>query len=288
MKSCAHLLRRRFRASKAFTRVDLLSGAAALLLLATLSLPALGTNLSTGRSTLCLNNMRTLIRAWQMYADDNAGKLVHNYHGGDARGGAAANRPGTAPWASGWFDWATSADNTNRSLILDPVYARLATYLPENTSAHKCPEDNFLGGAQKALGWMERVRSVVMNGTIGEGNAVTGPWFPIYRQIKSMDDFRFPAPSDAIVFQEEHPDSLNDPYFFAPDRTRWIDLPGNLHENGMTAAFADGHTELHPWQSSIRNKPVRYSSFSTLSAPIGDADISWLSYHSSRRSEDHF
>ena len=260
---------------------------AALLLLTTFSLPALGTNLSAGRAALCRDNMRTLIRAWHAYAENHSGSLVHNYHGGDAQGGVGPGHPGKAPWALGWLDWSTSSDNTNKLLILDPSYAHLASYLPRDTKVHRCPEDNYASATQRARGWTGRVRSVVMNGTVGEGNGQTGPWIPIYTQVKSLDAFRFPAPSDALVFLEEHPDSINDPYFFTPDRSRWIDLPGNLHEKGMTAAFADGHVELHQWQSNMRNQPVRYA-FPNLSTPVGDADLSWLSYHSSRRSEAHF
>ena len=127
-----------------------------------------------------------------------------------------------------------------------------------------------------------------MNATLGSGNAVTGPWIQIYQQTKSLNEFRFPGPSDVNVFIEEHPDSINDPLFFAPDATRFIDFPSNLHENGTPVAFADGAVQLKQWRSSVRNVPVRVSDYPGRTTPLRDPDVSWLSYHSARRTEQHF
>src|ERR1041385_8665372 len=111
--------------------ISVLGASSALILLAA---PLFGRNHSTTNATLCLSNLRVLTVAWQLYASDNSGKLVQNYHGGEAQGGSSADNPIKSPWANGWLDWGLSIDNTNSLLIRTSKYARLAPYisLPRN------------------------------------------------------------------------------------------------------------------------------------------------------------
>src|SRR5258708_26097325 len=74
------------------------------------------------QSILCLNGKRQLCAAWRFYADDNAGKLVPNVHGGSTLGGSG----GAAAWATGWLDWSTNPDNTNVTFLINTSYAKLA------------------------------------------------------------------------------------------------------------------------------------------------------------------
>lgn len=271
-----------------FTCLDLLAALAAIFLLAALALPIMASNRETSRAATCRSNMRTLILAWQMYADDNAGKLVHNHHGGNLAGGGIILSQGVAPWACGWMDWGSRSDNTNSLFLLDPKYAWLGTYLQQDSKIHKCTEDSYLSQQQKNIGWKSRVRSISMNATVGDGNAPTGPWEAIYGQVKTIDQFRFPGPSDVTVFLEEHPDSINDPMIYPPDRGRSVDVPGTLHNNGIVVAFADGAAHLHQWRGSARNYPVRLQDSNGIRAPTTDPDLSWLSYHSARVSSEHY
>jgi prepilin-type processing-associated H-X9-DG protein len=71
-----------------------------------------------------------------------------------------------------------------------------------------------------------------------------------------------------------------------------VDLPGSYHENGGTFSFADGSVELHKWKESAQsgNAAVRFSTGLHLVKPVkvGDADISWVSFHTPRKSEQHY
>src|SRR5947208_10643062 len=109
---------------RAFTRAELFALITAISLCLIVSFNVVGSDQRSSKTTLCLNNLKQLTAAWLLYAADNDGRLVENYQGSGALGGAAGNQ-GKAPWASGWIDWTTSSDNTNQNLLFLPKYARL-------------------------------------------------------------------------------------------------------------------------------------------------------------------
>lgn len=61
---------------RGFTLVELLTVISILSLLAALLMPGLKAARETGRAMICLNNIRQLVLADSLYADDNDGKLV--------------------------------------------------------------------------------------------------------------------------------------------------------------------------------------------------------------------
>lgn len=187
--------------------------------------PALANLRMNRNAAICLSNLRQLGWAWQLYTEDNAGKLVQNYHGGGTA--AAGDGSNNAPWAAGWLDWGTSADNTNILYLRNARYSRLAPYYASSRNIHKCPSDNFISTPQRFRGWKARTRSVAMNMTVGGGNAMTGPWDPLYRQTITMADMIIPSPAETAVIMEEHPDSINDPGLWAPRSNFFIDLPAS-------------------------------------------------------------
>src|ERR1035441_8894837 len=85
-----------------FSQVDLLAVVVVLLLLALLLTPALARTRLTDQAFQRRNNLRQLLQAWRMYADDNNGTLVPNQEG-----------PGadfSPSWVNGSENWTT--DNT--------------------------------------------------------------------------------------------------------------------------------------------------------------------------------
>jgi prepilin-type processing-associated H-X9-DG protein len=265
----------------AFTLLELVVVLATLVILLTL----LGTGMArmkpNGYAVQCLNNTRQLASAWLVYADDNAGKLVINLHGGAASGGVGDPTYGQG-WAAGWLDWTSSPDNTNTTFLTSPRYARLAPYLNRSTNVFKCPADKYLSSVQQSLGWSQRARSYSLNLALGAGNAQSGPWDSLYNQLKTTSDFLIPSPAETWAFLDEHPDSMNDPGFFNPRQTLWLDNPGTLHNGGGAFAFADGHSEIHKWTGSLTRLTTVSFNFSPIYPPVGDADIHWMSYHAPR------
>jgi hypothetical protein len=272
----------------AFTRVDLAAVIVMLGVLAAMLVPVLGSGASKADALLCQGNMKRLILGWHLYASDNQERLVMLLQGGDAQFGAAAANRRNAPWALGWLDWSSSADNTNILLLTSDRYSKLAKYLDNSPKVFKCPSDKYLSAPQRARRWTERTRSVAAGVGIGDGNAESGPFDPIYKHVRKMPELLFPSPAETLVYLDEHPDSINDPAFLYPRRTAWVDQPASYHDAAGSIAFADGHTEVHRWEASLtqtRAMAVRFSSTVNAVVRPGDADLHWVSYRCSRRSE---
>ena len=275
-----------------FTLVELLVVAATVALLLMLVTPAFSRMKPNGYAVQCMNNTKQLAMAWQIYTDDNGGKLVYNLHGGAAQGGAGYFLPGSGllvyGWVEGWLDWGTGSDNTNTLFLTDPRYALLAPYLNRTTNVFKCPADKYLSPAQRAVGWSQRVRSYSASVYIGEGNATQGPTDPIYKHVIRISDMLNPTPAQTWVYLDEHPDSMNDPAFFSPHLTQWLDNPATYHNGAAGFSFADGHSEMHKWTGSLSRLAGVNFNFSTISAPPGDPDVHWISFYSQRVSTNSY
>lgn len=270
------------RPREGFTAIELLALLAVVCLLAMAAAPALSRTKPNNRSVQCLNNMRAMIAGWQMYAQDNSDRMVTQVHGGTAQGGIGDPTYGVS-WVEGWLDWTTATDNTNVALLVGERYAKLAKYV-RDPATYKCPADVYVSPIQIARGWTQRARSYSGNIYMGEGNAESGPVAPIYKHVRKTTDILFPTPSEAWVFLQEHPDSMNDPAFFSPQQTQWVDVPALVHNGATPFALADGHAEMHQWQSSIIRSAAVNVTYQTIfvAGPSGDADIHWMAWRTPR------
>jgi prepilin-type processing-associated H-X9-DG protein len=160
-------------------------------------------------------------------------------------------------WLYNRVTWDNLKENTNDYWLRNPRSAKLAAYLGTTIQVYKCPADNFLTATQRALGWKGRVRSVSMSGFVG-GTASPTPGWRVYRKTSH---FVSKSPAQIWSIGDEHPDSIDDPYFkLAPDPSSqdlgWPELPGSNHAGACTYLFNDGHVEIKKWQAVSTKPPV--------------------------------
>ena len=75
------------------------------------------------------------------------------------------------------------------------------------------------------------------------------------------------------VLVDENASGLNDAAFaFGMEDPEWIGAPGSYHNVGCGLAFADGHSEIHKWQS----RPENHSD-------ANETDWSWLQQRTSAK-----
>jgi len=249
----SRLLLRSSNVPGAFTLIELLVVIAIIGILAALLFPAFTKTKSRAEGAVCVSNTRQLAMAWQMYADENNGRLPYNL-GGDASKRGVGPRT-NANWVNNIMTWEVSdSDNTNIATITEASLGPLV----RGPNVYRCPGDRVLSDDQRSAGWIGRIRSYSMNAMVGDAGdlSISGTNLnnPDYVQFFSISSI--PNPDHIFVFLDEHPDSINDGYFVAKAYSgQWYDLPASYHNGGAAFAYVDGHAELHHWQHAITRQP---------------------------------
>jgi len=216
-----------------FTLVELLVVIAIIAILMAILMPALRLAKEQGKRAVCLSNLRQLMLAWILYADDNEDSIVNGMGGIDRTSGGVITEKAWVGkcWHDNYGSGALLPKNTQISAIMEGA---LWPYCL-NIKLYKCPTGHR--GHMLTYAAMDGVNGIARNKTKDEG----GVWVNNVMQINQ--------PQRRVAFIDEGwvtPDS----YAVHYDRAQWWDDPMIRHGNGTSLSFADGHSEYWKWKGT--------------------------------------
>jgi hypothetical protein len=234
---------------------------------------------------VCLANLRMLTAAWQMYADDNAGKIVNGATpsegdttycdqcptcpNGDPyiakakapRTGSGTGHDNELPWVGGaYYNGAQLPECAAKCAI---ETGALYKYV-KDFEIYRCPTGDK--GEFITYSFMDS-----MNGMPCPPDCGRGPGLTLIKNRNSIT-----KTATKIVFMDEGkvtPDSYA-VYYNSP---MWFDPPPVRHEAGTCVSFADGHSAYHKWKAKETIGFGSGSSYSTASRTCdGFNDLYWV------------
>ena len=228
---------------RAFTLLELLVVIAIIAILAALLLPAFATAKKHATAIGCLNNLKQLTLAAQLYAGDNADAIIPNGIGG---------KPA---WVAGSVQALPGATN------LPDITIGLLYHYGGAPKIYQCPGDTIIPDGSSE----PRIRTYSLSGMMGDNEGITGVHDGLVENLK-FTSVKSPGPSQSLFFVDEQtgttPDttSLDDGYFAidyphgnpayggsSGDEYNWRDVPSSRHGDFGQFSFADGHVEKIKW-----------------------------------------
>lgn len=235
----------RIEPGRGFTLIELLVVIAIIALLIGILLPALGHAREAGKTTVCLAGQKNLAAGFVMYASDNDDGVVSSW--------TRVSGPDSIDWS--WVDRpmfpdgrymgevalrnATDTEGHKRGIRAGKLYPYL-----ENVEVYHCPSDTREKGSGGRIAYRTYSMPNCMNGDNGWEE-----WVGSWRVTERIGSIQFPT-SKIVFLEESDPRGFNiNSWVMHLDEERWVDPLTVWHKDKSTLGFADGHAEVHGWES---------------------------------------
>jgi prepilin-type N-terminal cleavage/methylation domain-containing protein/prepilin-type processing-associated H-X9-DG protein len=230
---------------RGFTIAELLAVVTIIAVLVSLLCAALNSTKSKALRITCLDNMRQLQSAWQMYAEENSDSLPLNQTAPvPNKRGIRANRLSEDSWVIGNPLYDVTTANIEHGSLFQYV---------GSASVYRCPMDDSTVSAHPDL---LRTRSYSMDAYLGGDSELVHPPKMKLTELANQS-------ANVFVFIEEdaNPGFAQSSFLVVPKAIptvagNWVSVPADRHSQGCNITFADGHIEYCRWYAQARSAAI--------------------------------